>query len=249
MLSHSTPLLKVLIVVLTLAVLILVGAFVRLVVVGASPATPRTELERAVFAAEEAVKANPEDPTARFKLAAAYVSQGGHQAAVEQAQLGIRLAPSDPSGYYILGLAQVGAGDLQGAIENLKKAVNTEGQLAGFYQDANAALARALDQSGDVEGAISHMQGALSNGPENTLLLFELGQLYERNGKWMEALENYGWALGYVPDYEPAREAFDRLALEHPEALEELQKAYSEETTGAPVGETGVDEPAIESDQ
>jgi tetratricopeptide (TPR) repeat protein len=237
--SRISLLLKVATVVLTVAVLGVGALVVREAVF--RDATPRTEAERAVVAAEEAVRANPEDPAARVKLAAAYLEQGAIRSASEQAEIAVRLAPGDPAGYYVLGIAQRRDGENEAAIKNLEKAVATEGQLAAFYQDAYAALARAYEDAGDEEKAIAAMEESINNGPENVVLLVERAQMYERLEKWAEAMFDYTLAMRFVPDYEPAVEGFNDLADQHPDAYEqvvrwwdEIEEQWDEESTPIP---------------
>jgi tetratricopeptide (TPR) repeat protein len=239
---RAIPWLKASIVVLAVALVLLAGLIVRQMIAGQTPGVPRTELERAVFAAEEAVKANPNDAAARVKLAAAYVEEHANTAALEQAKIAVRLAPQDPSGYYVLGLAKDASGDPKGALEALKTATSTSGQLAGFYQDAYTALARVQEELGDRKAAIASMGKAIDNGPENAVLLFTRGEMYERDKQWVNALDDFSSALQYVPDYTAARQAFDRVRVTHPEALGQLQKrqtAPAPKKTTRPAGGAG----------
>ncbi|MDP2181281.1 MAG: tetratricopeptide repeat protein [Actinomycetota bacterium] len=198
------------------------------------PSTPTTELERALLTAEEAVKANPEDPTARIKLAAAYLERGNLTGAFEQADIAVRLDPEDPTGYYMKGLAEADLGRTSDAIKSLSKAVETEGQLAGFYQDAWLALSRAHEKDGNDEKALFSMTKAVNNGPENVVLLNERGQLYERMEDWQNAMDDYASALEYVPNYEPALASFNRLKKDHPDVFKKLQELYGIEDTSTP---------------
>lgn len=216
--SRISLVLRVATVVLVIAI-VGVGALMVREIAFRDP-TPRTEAERAVVAAEQAVRANPEDPAARVKLAAAYLEQGATRSAAEQAEIAVRLAPADPAGYYVLGIAQRRNGDNEAAIRNLEKAVGTEGQVAAFYQDAYAALARAYEDMGDIDKALEMMDESINNGPENVVLLVERAQMYERLERWAEALFDYTLAMRYVPDYEPAVERFDEIAAQHPDAYD-----------------------------
>ena len=232
--ERTSTILRVLVVVLIIGLVVMAGAFVRLIVTGGQPDAPRTELERAVFAAEEAVKANPEDPASRLKLAAAYMEQNSYGLAEEQAEIALRLSPNDPGAFYIIGLSQQRQDDNKNAIENLTKAVDSDGQVAQFYQDAYVALARAQEADGDVEGALESLNKAIDFGPENALLLYERGQMFERQDNFTFAAMDYGWALSYVPSYQPARDAFERIQEEHPKEWDEAVKLLQE--TEAPGG-------------
>lgn len=232
--SRALPLLKVLVVVLVAGVLVVAAALARHLVFGGGNDTPRTELERAVFAAEEAVKASPNDPAARVKLAAAYLEQGSTRLAITQAETAIRLAPEDPTGLYVLGLAQSKAGKPKEAVATLTKTVNTKGQIAQFYQDAYVALARAQERDGDLKAAAASLGKALDNGPENALVYFERGRLYEKMKNYTYALLDYRWAMDYVPNYGPALEAFNRLQKEHPADFKKAEKIFdSDAAAGA----------------
>ena len=226
---RSLPYLKALIVVLAAGLVLVTGALVRFIVIQGGPraGAPRTELERAVFAAAEAVKANPDDPTARVKLAAAYLEQDRVDAALEQARIAVRMAPGDPGGYYALGLAQSRAGDLDEAAKSLKKAATTEGQVASFYQDAFTALAAVQERAGDTTEAIRSLTRGIQKGPENALLLYARGRLHEATGSWLFALDDYSAALAFVPTYKEARDGYERVAKAHPDAVKQLEKAGS----------------------
>lgn len=213
------------------AIIVVVVLLVRFAVIG-PPSVPRSESERAVLAAEQAVEANPEDPAARIKLAAAYLEQGAEGLAIEQAEIATRLDPADPTGYYILGLAQQRRGDTPEAIGNLRRAAETEGQVGQFYQDAYAALARALLDDGNSEEAFAAMDKSIDFGPENAILLFERGAMYEQEEMWVDALYDYSLALTYVSNYQPALDGFERISSEHPEAVDEMYERFDPDGTG-----------------
>lgn len=226
MLSRAVPLFKVLLVVLVIGLLVLAGAFVRLAVVGTGSKAPRTELERAIVAAEEAVKADPNNANARLKLAAAYIERKNFSAALDQADAANRLTPNDPTVYYVRGLAAAGKGDDAAAVADFQKAAGLEGQLAQFYQDVYVAMARAQDKLGKFKDGVASMDKAIDFNPENAALIFERGQMHERDKNWLLALYDYGQALQFIPGYEPAQQAFSRLSAAHPDILKKLQEAF-----------------------
>lgn len=228
--NRTTQVLRIVQVALVVGIMIVVAA-VALEVISSDPSTPRTELERAQFAAEEAVRANPKDQASRIKLAAAYLERGNAVGALEQADIAIRLDPNDPTGYYIKGMAQHKLDRLPEAESSLQKAVDTDGQLAQFYQDAWLSLSRVQEDRGDEEQALISLTRAVNFGPENAILLYERGGFYERQEQWERAMEDYAAALEYVPNYEPAQEAFQRLKSEQPAVFKKLQEIYGFEQT------------------
>lgn len=230
----ALSIMRAVIAVLVIAILVVGGALIRQLLAGNS-GVPRTELERAVFAAEEAVKANPSDPAARVKLASAYLEEGSPAAAIEQAQNAIRLAPKDPTGYYILGLSESKKGDSASAVKDLKTAVATTGQQAGFYQDAYVSLAHELEKAGDLKGAKSALDKAIDNGPENVLVLDERASFAERQKDWYAAALDYAWSLQYVPDYQPAKDGLSRMQSQHPsESKQAIAQIQSDAKYNAP---------------
>lgn len=216
--------LRIVTVVLVIAIVVVAGLLAASIL-DPDP-TPTNIIEKAVFTSEEAVRANPESADARIKLAAAYIENGALTAAIEQAEIAIRLDPTNPAAYYALGLAQSKAGKTKDAIKTLTKAVGTEGQLAGFYSDAWAALGKAYERDGQIDKAIEAMNKALDNGPENSELLYLRGALYERNKMWVDALYDYYQATAYVSDHEESLEGIERITKSHPEAVEEVRSRF-----------------------
>jgi len=209
-------LLKILIGVLLIGTLIASAALLRFVFAGGKGTTPRTELERAVVAAEQAVAANPNDPDARIKLAAAYFESGSPSAAVQQAQVAVRLEPNKPDPYYMLGIAQAKMGQNQAALGNLNKSIALKGQTAAFYEDVYVQLSHVLEATGDKKGALAAIGKAIDSDPENVLLLVERGGIYERDSQWYLAAVDYGWAVRFSPDYQPGVTALLNINKAHP---------------------------------
>jgi tetratricopeptide (TPR) repeat protein len=226
------PILRALVVVLVIGILVVAGALLSALLSGGRAATPRTEGERAVMAAEEAVKADPNDGTARIKLAAAYLAQGSASAARNQAEIAVRLQPTEPGPYYVLGLAQAKGGALDEAVVSLKKAAGMQGQQAAFYQDVYVSLARTYEQTGDTKMALEAMGKAIDQGPENVPLLVERAKMLERGGKWYEAAVDYGYALLYTPDYADAVAGLDRIKGGHAEEYKKAVAFIEKETAG-----------------
>lgn len=226
---------KTAIVVSLIGIVVLGGLIVWQIVRSGGSDAPRSELERGVVTAEEAVEANPDDPVARIKLAAAYLEQGSVGLAEEQAKAGLRLAPEEPAGHYVMGLVLVERGRVEEAIEELETAAANKGQLAQFYQDAYLALARAQERAGDRTKAARAYQKAIDQGPENAIVLYERGRFFERGKEWQNALYDYGWAITYSPGYEDAEKRFIALKRAHPIEFAKLSaQAASESAVFAP---------------
>lgn len=224
--ARISLLLRVFTAILIVSILIVAALMGRFLIMGSDVDAPRSELERAVVAAEAAVKADPESAPARVKLAAAYLETKAVNAAREQATIAIRLAPEAPEGYYILGLVEARDGDDAAALKQFTKAAETQGQLAGFYQDVWRAVAAVHERSNDTSAAIAAVDQALRLGPENAELLVARGRFYEDDKRWADALYDYTIAAQFVPDYEPALDGAERIVRKHPEAVDEMVERF-----------------------
>lgn len=229
---------KIAIGVLVVAIVVVSGALLRFVFSGGRPSAPRTELERVVFSSEEAVRANPNDPAARIKLAAAYLEEKNTRGAMDQAKVAVRLQPDKPDAYYMLGLAQDATGDHAGAVKTLTKAVGIKGQLAQFYQDTYVALGQAQEQAGDAKAALASMSKAIDYGPENTVVLVARGDMYKRMNKFYEAAVDYVWTLYYDPQNSQVRSELEQMARDHAAEVKKASQTVAKIADGdLPPGE------------
>ena len=157
---------------------------------------------------------------------------------MSQSRIAIRLKPTDPSPYYVLGLSEVKAGQRKQAIADFTKSVNMTGQLAPFYQDVYTALSDAQLADGNLKGAITSLEHAVSNGADNAPLLVKLGQLYERNNDPYDAAEQYAWGLAYLPGQADATNGLARIKAAHPKEYAKAIADVSAVTSqNAPAGE------------
>lgn len=215
--------LRILVAVAVVAVLVSAIALVQAFV---SPGddTPRTATERTILSAEEAVRADPNDPVARVRLASAYLEQGSTAGAKEQAALALRINPEMPDAHFVLGVAQYRLGESKAAIASLTKAGETEGQFAPFYQEAYVALGLAHEAAGDIDAAIEALNRAITYGPQNAIVYVERGLLFERAKEWYEAAADFAYALVYVSDYQDATDGLARMKQGHPKEYAKAMK-------------------------
>ncbi len=229
---RTLSVLRVLVVVAIVGIVVMAGSLVQFLLSGGPADTPRTSAERAILSAEEAVRANPDDPVARVRLAAAYLEQGSAGQAIEQGQIALRIEPEDPSAYFVLGAAYAAQGERDLAIQHLTTASQTEGQFAPFYQEVLIVLARVQEENGDRDTALESLEAALAYGPENASLLVERAQMLERAELWYESAYDYAWAVQYVPTYEEALEGLARLERDHPEEYQEAVDLVEQQVVG-----------------
>lgn len=214
--------LRILVVVAVVGV-IAAGIGVVQALVDPDSGTPRTAAERTIQSAEEAVTANPDDPAARVRLAAAYLEQGSPGLAKEQATLALRIDPELPDAHFVLGVAHYRLGEHEAAVESLTKAGTTEGQFASFYQEVFVALGRAHEATGDYAAALEAMTTAVQYGPTNSLVYVERGLLFERNEEWFDAAADFAYSLIFVSDNQEAIDGLARIEQAHPEEYEKAR--------------------------
>jgi tetratricopeptide (TPR) repeat protein len=191
---------------------------------------PRTEAERAVFLATQAVKADPNDAQARVKLAAAYLEMGKVNTAAKEAKIATRLAPDSGQAFYVLGLTEKEQGKLGEAAKSFEKAAKMDGQLGPFYQTCWLELAKVRMDQKDYKKAIKAYDEALDYGPESAPILYDMGVAYEKSGDKKTALAYYKETLEFIPDYEEALTAAKRL-IDQGVTAEPTDKAVDNKTT------------------
>lgn len=90
---------------------------------------------------------------------------------------------------YYAGLCYLKLGQKDEAMEYLKKFKKKENVL---WYGAQAAIGDLYDDAGDETNAIKYYKKAIQSEPFFTpTTLFKLGQLYERNNQWADALNCY----------------------------------------------------------
>ncbi len=224
--NRWTPLLlKATIFILVVAILGTLGALTRYALVDKKMSTPRTETERDLYLAVQAVKANPNDAKARIKLASVYLEMGRVNAAIDEAKTAAKISPNDPDALYTIGIANKQRGDLDEAVKSLTKATKLTGELAPFYQTCWLEIGRVQVERKDYKAAVRAYNASLGYGPESASILYELAKAYDLSGDKTNAISYYKEALEYVPDYQEALVALERLKSDNTVKRETKQSA------------------------
>jgi len=80
-------------------------------------------------------------------------------------------------------------------------------------------LADYLLKEEDLEGAIFQLRQVLAIDPWDIRAVFRLGKIYEWNGNWQQAMENYRRVYYTDPQYENVTSLYNQLAREHADNL------------------------------
>ena len=128
--------------------------------------------------------------------------------AIESYQHSIDLVPSAEA-HTFMGWAYSFLGQLDRAIEHCRTAIELDPEFGNPYNDIGAYLI----QQGEYEEAIPYLERALeaTRYASKHFPHYNLARIYERQGKWFEALDEYKRALALEPDYTLAKEARYRL--------------------------------------
>lgn len=100
-------------------------------------------------------------------------------------------------------------GKLDEAIDECKKAIERDPGFGNPYNDIGAYLI----EKGDLDEAIPWFQKAMQATRYESPAFphLNLGRVYERQGKWSDAIDCYKQALALNPDYALAKKALGRL--------------------------------------
>src|SRR5579872_2029108 len=161
-----------------------------------------------------------------FRAGTEAYSRGDLNAARMQFALAARLAPGIEEGHSALGVVLYALGEYPQSITELKTALklkpqdrNAEETLAQAYSQTGAAdkavalfgkldgesplrsellavWARDLAGESDSSRAIEIMRRAVGSGPDNAVLVDQLGSLYAQAGRWTDAEVTFGRAIG-----------------------------------------------------
>ena len=136
------------------------------------------------------------------------LAEGEVQEAVELFEQSIAVKPT-AEGHTFRGWAISHLGRLDEAIEECKKAIQLDPDFGNPYNDIGVYLM----QKGQLEEAIPWLEKA-KTAPRYEPRHYpyaNLGSIYERRGRWVEALREYKEALKLYPGYDVARKAVARL--------------------------------------
>jgi tetratricopeptide (TPR) repeat protein len=151
-----------------------------------------------------------------FSLATKFFEQafemylnGNIENAIKEYKASIEIFPTAKA-YVHLGLAYSLQGKYDEAIEECKKAIQLDPNRGNPYNDIGYYLMN-LDREAEAE---AWLEKAIETNDQNTSYLsyYRLGKIYEKNGKWLEALRYFNKAILINNEYEPAQNAIIKLS-------------------------------------
>jgi tetratricopeptide (TPR) repeat protein len=134
--------------------------------------------------------------------------RGEVQAAIELYTESLGVLPT-PEAHTYRGWAKSGLGDLEGAIQDCHRAIDLDPEFGNPYNDIGAYT---LEQ-GHPEDAIPWLRMALKAKRYQSYCFphYNLGRIYEAQGRLDLALDHYHGALAEAPSYSLAVKAIERI--------------------------------------
>ncbi len=199
------------------------------------------ELLETIEMAEARVAEDADSAGARALLGRGYGEAGRFADAIPHLEAAIRLGDADAATFSALGFALAAAGRLDEAVTRFARAAaldplnevihynqaNALDRLARFadaetayeraltlnpdFAAAHANLGISLYSRGRVDAAIPHFERAAALQPDSARFHFNLGNALAVRGEYAEAAGHFERALELEPEFQPAREALERL--------------------------------------
>ncbi len=167
--------------------------------------TPR--VDRDLAAAMEKVQQDPNNADNQVALGWAYYRKGDYNQALARYSKAIELNDKHYTAQFNLGLTYMKIEKWDRAVSAFERAVSI---VPKSYQ-AHWQLGLAHTKQGKMEEAAQELETALRLRPGEVEILMDLGKVYEGMGKLDEAQERYQAASDFDPQYQPARDALERV--------------------------------------
>src|SRR5687767_2159917 len=155
------------------------------------------EQEKAIAAAETAVKDNPANFELYVQLGMAHFQAGQFDEALAAFQQAIDLNPRAASAYNGIGRVHYHTGPMRTAIEAYEYAISLDPHYIDPYYGLGILYSAKL---GDYDAAIDAFQRGVELNPAGAFLVASLGSTYARMGRFEKAIAYLQQAIALQPD-------------------------------------------------
>ncbi len=167
----------------------------------------RGRTDEAVKEFKTALRLNPDYAEAHYNLGIAYLAQGRIDEAVNEYQAVLKLNPDHYNAYNNLGHAYLSKGQYDLAIEQLQAGL----RMKPDYAEAHNNLGHAYVFKGQYDLAIEQYRIVLRLDPDSAATHFNLGLIYLKTGSTDKARTEFESALKLNPDDDEARQRLNSL--------------------------------------
>jgi len=152
-------------------------------------------MDRAEPPIREAIRMDPDNPTAHYFLARLLYTDNRFDESIEETQKTISLAPGFVRAYENMGLCYEGKYRLDEAEHWYREAIEKDASNANKTEWPMLDLAILLIHQNRYTDAKPFLDQAMAINPQNTQTLIQMGTLLEANGDIKEALDEYRAAI------------------------------------------------------
>jgi tetratricopeptide (TPR) repeat protein len=164
--------------------------------------TSRRDYARAIEDHNEAIRLNPNNPTAYYNRGGAYYSKGDYDLAIRDYNEAIRLKPDYAFAYVGRGASYTAKKDYDRAIEDSNEAIRLNPNEGSAYN--TRGLARAME--GDYDRAIQDYNEATRLSPNDMGTYFSRGLAYTNKGDYDRAIQDFSEVIRRTPKFTYAYE-------------------------------------------
>jgi tetratricopeptide (TPR) repeat protein len=157
----------------------------------------RGELDLAVAEYEQAIRIDPDCPTALLKLGSLLLEKGQAEAAENYLQRAVRIAPDEADAHFRLANALFVLADFERAEVAYEEAIRLDPQLADGHKNLGLIAARRQR----FEAAEAHFERALGLDPADPAVHCELGFLLVARERYESATSEFSLTLMLDPDH------------------------------------------------
>ncbi len=154
------------------------------------------DIDGSVAWIEKAVKLNPDDPTARLKIAKMMIFMKDYPKAFSEINTVLRQNAMVPEGYFLKGIIYKELKDTAKAISSFQTAV----QVDPDYRDAIIQLGTIHSSKKDPI-ALQYFNNAFRLDTTDVFPLYARGMYYQQLGEYEKAKEEYRKSIHYNSDY------------------------------------------------
>jgi tetratricopeptide (TPR) repeat protein/DNA-binding winged helix-turn-helix (wHTH) protein len=151
--------------------------------------------EKAIHAAQQALRLDPATAEAHFALGSVYYATGDADQAVTELQRGLQLASNSGEGYRRLGSAYLAQGRKDEALQAYERAI----QWSPYYADNYQMLGDAYVSLGQTDKALATFQKLTDLAPGDATGYEDIGAVYLRQGQWSQCIPLFQKALAIRP--------------------------------------------------
>ena len=195
-------------------------------------------IELGVTHLEQAVQANPNDPSARLSLASQYIEASDYSGAIEQAQQVLDAYPDNLGALFLLGVAHTKLGQYEIANQSLERYIALRLAAPNIFLDQVMEtslyyLGENYNALGQPVKAIEILSKAISIDHTDADALYQLGLAYAKTDQPGQAAAAFQKAVQFVPDfteaYQALRTSYTALNMSSQAEYARGMEAYSQE--------------------